>query len=387
LDFGLEDKDCKFIVTIQSLLQILERSSDLDVLTNLLHIFSCVTLKTFQRNFIKDTSNMRKSQILMRLGACLLCAAGTAKAAAYTITDTFDSTNFFNEYTFFTGADPTNGFVDYTSDAAANSSSLAGYSNSQVYLGVDSTTVNPPGGRASVRLSSQKSYTHGLFIADIAHMPVGCGTWPAWWTFGPNWPASGEIDIIEGVNNQAADQITLHTSAGCTMSSAGSLASSTLTSGNCEGNDGCSITTANSQGFGTGFNSIGGGVYAMQWESSGIEVWFFPRNAIPADITSGSPNPSGWGTATAAFGGSGCNIDQYFMNHNIVFDTTFCGDWAGQSSVWASCAQSTGAATCQDYVAANPSAFSNAFWLINSVKVYSQAATKRDGVVPTPFMA
>jgi hypothetical protein len=356
-------------------------------LTNLLHIFSCDTLKIFQRNFIEKTSNMHKSQVLMRLGASLLCAAGTAKAAAFTITDTFDYTNFFNEYTFFSGADPTNGFVTYTSDAAANASGLAGYSNSQVYLGVDSTTVNPPGGRASVRLSSQKSYNHGLFIADIVHMPVGCGTWPAWWTFGPNWPASGEIDIIEGVNSQAFDQITLHTSAGCTMSSASSLASSNLANGNCQGNSGCSISTTNSQGFGAGFNSIGGGVYAMQWESSGIDVWFFPRTAIPADITSGSPNPSGWGTPTAAFGGSGCNIDQHFMNHNIVFDTTFCGDWAGQSSSWASCAQSTGVATCQEYVAANPAAFKNAFWLINSVKVYSQGAAKRDGVVPTPFMA
>jgi hypothetical protein len=35
-------------------------------------------------------------------------------------------------------------------------------------------------GRNSVRLVSKKSWTHGLFIADIAHMPGGiCGTWPA----------------------------------------------------------------------------------------------------------------------------------------------------------------------------------------------------------------
>jgi len=35
-------------------------------------------------------------------------------------------------------------------------------------------------GRNSVRLVSKKSWTHGLFIADIAHMPGGvCGTWPS----------------------------------------------------------------------------------------------------------------------------------------------------------------------------------------------------------------
>ena len=324
----------------------------------------------------------------MRLGASLLCAAGIANAN-YAIANTFDNTNFFNEFDFFNGADPTNGFVKFSTSAAANTSGLAGFSGTQVYLGVDSTTVNPSGGRGAVRLSSKNSYTHGLFVADIAHMPGGiCGVWPAFWTFGPNWPASGEIDIMEGVNDQQTDSITLHTSAGCSMSSANSLAGSTLQNPSCEGNNGCSITTANTQGYGAGFNSIGGGVYAMQWETSGIYVWFFPRNAIPADITSGSPNPAGWGQPTASFGGSGCNVDAYFMNHNIVFDTTFCGDWAGQSSIWGdSCAKSTGAATCEAYVAANPSAFTNAYWLINSVKVFQIGAAKRDAVVAMPFLA
>jgi hypothetical protein len=31
------------------------------------------------------------------------------------------------------------------------------------------------------------------------------------WTLGPNWPSSGEIDIIEGVNSQKANSMALHT--------------------------------------------------------------------------------------------------------------------------------------------------------------------------------
>ena len=47
-------------------------------------------------------------------------------------------------------------------------------------MGVDHTNIATGSGRASVRLTSQKSYNHGLVILDLAHMPGGiCGTWPA----------------------------------------------------------------------------------------------------------------------------------------------------------------------------------------------------------------
>ena len=110
-------------------------------------------------------------------------------------------------------------------------------------------------------------------------------------------------------------------------------------------------------------------MYAMQWSSSGIYVWFFERSAIPGDITDGSPNVAGWGTPTASFSRSGCDFDTYFSQNNIVFDTTFCGTWAG--SVWDSQGSCGSLAdSCQDYVANNPGAFEGAYWLINSVTVY-----------------
>jgi hypothetical protein len=323
---------------------------------------------------------MHTSTIFTRLSASLVCLAGIANSA-YTIQDTFDHTNFFQDFSFFTGTDPTGGFVQYTSAATANSSGLAGHSNNAVYLGVDHTTMNPTGGRESVRVSSNKAYTHGLFIADIAHMPDStCGVWPAFWTVGPNWPSFGEIDIIEGVNDGTTDSVTLHTSSGCTMQSTGAVASSVLESGDCgagNGHTGCSTTTTNSSNYGSGFNAVGGGVYAMEWTSQAIQVYFFPRaSGIPSDITSGSPNPSSWTKPIAAFSGSGCNIDQHFKNHNIVFDTTFCGQWAGQ--VWGANAKCSAlASTCNDYVAKTPSAFASSYWLVNSVKVYQASAAKR----------
>jgi hypothetical protein len=37
---------------------------------------------------------------------------------------------------------------------------------------------------------------------------------------------------------------------------------------------------------------------------------------------------------------------------------------------WSTCAATTKVATCEEYVRNNPRAFANAYWLINSVKVY-----------------
>ncbi|KAG0648115.1 hypothetical protein D0Z07_5636 [Hyphodiscus hymeniophilus] len=331
---------------------------------------------------------MHSSQFLSHLGAAMACVAGIANAA-YSIEDTYDTQNFFSEFNFFDGQDPTEGFVSFSDAGNANLTGLAGYSNGAVYLGVDHTTMNPANGREAVRVTSNKAYTHGLFVADISHMPGGiCGVWPAFWTFGPNWPASGEIDIIEGVNSQTTDSITLHTSSGCSMSSSGSLAGSTLANSDCNAGNagtGCSFGTASTQGYGAGFNANGGGVYAMEWTSSAIEVYFFPRNAIPGDISSGDPNPAGWGTPTASF--SGCDIDSHFMNHNIVFDTTFCGQWAG--AVWESGSCAALAPSCDAYVGGNPGAFTDAYWMINSVKVYQDggAAKRNEGLTPVPFMA
>ena len=45
-----------------------------------------------------------------------------------------------------------------------------------------------------------KIYSSGLFIADFAAMSHSCAVWPAYWSVGDQWPSSGEIDVIEGVN-------------------------------------------------------------------------------------------------------------------------------------------------------------------------------------------
>ena len=58
----------------------------------------------------------------------------------------------------------------------------------------------------------------------------------------------------------------------------------------------------------------------------------------------------------------------------ILFDTTFCGDWAGKAWKQSECAAK--APTCEEYVANNPEAFEDAYWLVNSVKVFESKQQK-----------
>ncbi|KAL8782187.1 MAG: hypothetical protein Q9213_005623 [Squamulea squamosa] len=303
--------------------------------------------------------------------------------AAYNLADSYTASNWFDSFLFWDQKDPTNGFVQYTDLASAAKSGLIAVDNSgsapAIYMGVDYTTKDPAG-RASVRISSKKSYNYGLFIFDIEHNPGSiCGTWPAAWLLSDSgkWPVGGEIDVFEGANDDKDNKMTLHTTPGCTIQKAGF--SGKVETPNCDVNAegqgknmGCGIShpIRNSQSFGQGMNKVGGGVYATLWTKQDISIYHFTRSAIPADITNGQPDPAKWGMPVAKFAG-GCKIDEHFHNLNIIFNTAFCGDWAG--AAWnqsATCMKK--APTCQQYVQNNPEAFKDAFWLIRSVKVYQQ---------------
>ncbi|KAL1843027.1 hypothetical protein VTJ49DRAFT_3341 [Mycothermus thermophilus] len=365
------------------------------------------------------------------LGLANLALGAAVAAPTYQLVDNYDASNFFSSFDFFTARDPTNGFVQYIDQKTATARGLASRPHGAVYLGVDAVNKTTSG-RASVRLTSKKAYTRGLFIADIEHMPAGigpggsCGLWPAFWSFGPGWPNSGEIDILEGVHGELHNTVTLHTGAGCVVPCTGDAVESTqLLRADCFGHMGCTQKTRVPGSYGAGFNAVGGGVYALEWTDQAIRVWFFPRGSEKANELSSSsasasfgddipnahtntttssssssssfcnsydddddidnltrqsrfqntaPNPSTFGRPIAAFLASPtCSFADHFKEHNLVFDTTFCGDWAG--AVWADadggmCLRAAAGKSCQEYVGQNPRAFMEAYWLIRSIKVY-----------------
>ena len=166
------------------------------------------------------------------------------------------------------------------------------------------------------------------------------------------------------------------------------------------------MRAAQTNSFGAAFNNNGGGVYAskhtlsysgpyrahdareVQWDDSGITVYFFPRNKIPSDITANAPLPDNWGTPLAFWPAASCSPFTFFNDHSAIFDTTlWCvllflahwprvdkhafalrsGDWAG--GVWSgtgvpgqdqSCATLTGSSTCEDWVRNNGANFTEA---------------------------
>ncbi|OSS54903.1 hypothetical protein B5807_00978 [Epicoccum nigrum] len=311
----------------------------------------------------------------MRTSTFLLAAASLfdLSIAGYALEDDY-MTDFYGGFEFFTDPDPTNGFVKYVDEATARQTNLINASTTgSAEWGVDSTNETP-NGRPSLRLVSKKKYNSGLVVLDVEHMPTGCGTWPAFWMVGPNWPNGGEIDILEGVNDQTNNGMTLHTGPDCKIGPDTSIFAGEVTTPNCDveakdqsKNAGCSIEHPSKDSYGTGLNAIGGGVYATQWTDEAISVWYFPRNSVPKDALGDSPNPDGWGIPAAKFTGA-CDIENMFKEQQIVFNTAFCGDWAGNAWDSGSCAKK--AATCDEYVQNNPEAFKDAYWTINALRVY-----------------
>ncbi|GLB36525.1 putative glycoside hydrolase family 16 protein [Lyophyllum shimeji] len=307
-------------------------------------------------------------------------------SSPWKLIETHQGTNFYDGWTFFIGPDtPTQGIVEYVDEGTARANGLLEVNSAGNAIMRVETTPNVPDLRKSIRITTNTQFNGGLVVMDAVHMPTGCGTWPAFWTNGPNWPHGGEIDIVEAVHDYTNNQMTIHTDTGCRLPSSdvnvlkisGNVIGGTDCAALTTGNQGCGIRSSLSNSFGAGFNRNGGGTYAMQWDGSGISVFFFPRGSEPDDITNDVPRPETWGPAQARWPADSCDPFKFFSDHSAIFDTTLCGQWAG--SVWnaagipgqeQSCAQRTGVSTCEAFVRANGAAFSEAYWEVRYVKIY-----------------
>ncbi|KAF8873871.1 2 beta-glucan [Infundibulicybe gibba] len=306
----------------------------------------------------------------------LLSIATPLLAATYSQSDNIVGAGFLSAFNFEAIADPTHGRVNYVDANTAKSQNLTFTSSDTFIMRADHTTVlNPNGaGRNSVRIRSNKAYTTHVAVFNMRHMPQGCATWPAVWeTNESNWPNGGEIDIVEGVNDQGTNVVTLHTSAGCTMPASRAETGASLQldcDANVNGNAGCGVRLSPATSYGPTFNNNGGGWYAVERTTAFIRVWFWARNdgSVPADVKNGatSVNTDNWGTPSALFPNTSCDIASHFNQHNIIINLTLCGDFAGAVYGSSGCPS-----TCVDFVNNNPSSFTNSYFDFASLKVYT----------------
>lgn len=167
-------------------------------------------------------------------------------------------------------------------------------------------------------------------------MPEGCGTWPAVWeTMEAGWPKNGEIDILEGVNNMGPNQAHLHTSPNCSIpTDVDDYQLGEVMTTNCDVtanfNSGCgSSFDYASTSFGPNFNQAGGGWFAVERTNQHISVWYWATWDLfdtPIDVQWGSPvvDTSLWGTPSAYFPNTDCDIASHFGPNNIIINLTFC---------------------------------------------------------------
>ncbi|KAF8581955.1 glycoside hydrolase family 16 protein [Ramaria rubella] len=300
----------------------------------------------------------------------------------YTLSRTYTGRDFITEFDFWdgnarkdpTGSPETPSAAFYTPQGPAEQQGLVWVNKAGHFgLSVDSKHVFSGSQlRPSVRIHSKESIHHGLLILDAVHLPYGTSTWPAFWLSGADgkWPYSGEMDIIEGIGNSVKNIVSYHTGPNVchynpNVEQTGSLNKAVGTDCNAleHGDTACGNIDPSTTSYGNGANSVGGGVWAVEWTPSHIKTWHFNRNNIPGDIANGKPNPDGWGTPVTNLDSSNCNIDAAYGPQSIIFNIELCGTWAGALF-------NGGPQACMDYVRKNPSAFKTAYFEINYLKYY-----------------
>ncbi|EPQ26101.1 uncharacterized protein PFL1_06309 [Pseudozyma flocculosa PF-1] len=380
------------------------------------------------------THSQRNVSLSLSRLSCLVALllpslAVVASARNFTLREDLSGNDFFEAFNWWSYDDPTLGAVDYVTQDRAKSAGLS-FVNERGHfvMKADSNTVIRRLGEArqSVRIHSKRKMGDGILVARFHWMPQGCGTWPAFWTCTTDrWPAGGEIDILEGANDQGPRNLaSLHTLHGCHITPGTSeLHTGVTDKSDCSYQPGCSVRFSEDNTFGPGFNQNGGGWYAMRRDTraggEGISVWFWPAttpiSSLPAAVAAGADgsapkyvvtnaNATGadrseldkWGqpaaffpnianatASPAALTGSSdegvCQMENYFEEHEIIINLTFCGDWAGETFGTSGCAAANRNVTCEQFVRENPQAFRDARWEIEYLRTYTDAALTVSG--------
>ena len=133
-------------------------------------------------------------------------------------------------------------------------------------------------------------------------------------------------------------------------------------------NAGCGITDDSPKSLGAPFNAQRGGVVATVWDNSSVRAFRWTRGLMPVDVSERTtPFIESWGTPYARFDFTHCDAN-HFHDHQIIFDLTFCGDWAG--GVFGSqCADVSHGLSCEAFVSKGAN-MREAYWTVNYIDAW-----------------
>lgn len=146
-----------------------------------------------------------KTIMLSLIAAALFASCSSDNNADFPNPEPENSVIFYDDFNTFDNAS----WTKETHEAGWTNQELQSYSPSQVTVGKDGDksvlilTARRSNGRiVSGRVNSKgkKSFKYGKLEASIKLPATANGLWPAFWMMGDNnneWPACGEIDIIE----------------------------------------------------------------------------------------------------------------------------------------------------------------------------------------------
>ncbi len=170
----------------------------------------------------------------------------------------------------------------------------------------------------------KREFKYGRIEARI-QIPMGKGLWPAFWTLGanignPNWPACGEIDIMEHVNTETVTHGYIHWDAGSGHASYGGSTSVS--------------------------NPTAWHIYAIEWDASRIRWSVDGVTFVEANILN---NVNG--------------TEEFHLPHFILLNLAVGGDWPGSP---------------------DSSTVFPAYYRVDYVRVYQDNGTPVPTATPTP---
>ncbi|KAM3557711.1 hypothetical protein MY1884_004369 [Beauveria asiatica] len=324
------------------------------------------------------------------LVSCLLAGlavADRAAAARYSLSKTYDSSNFLDEF-HFGPQDDNWASVRYQNVKDAVDKGIVFVKDNKVYLGLGSELP------ASLQVQSKESFREGLVITRFYHMPKPvCG---ASFTRGEYGSLGGAIGMYSGDNVQPWSRLAFTVAFEGLAGKCDIEVTSRKSSGgwghyNCnEGfppihfpwdSSGCYWHWQDDVDI---LGSPDGGIQALEWTEDTIRVYTWQIGKEPKNIDSKNPDTSSWGLPSTQLISPACDVSRAFKNQTILFTLSLCNsanEWGrGYLTTHGikTCKQITGAETCAEYVAGNPEALKDFYFGINDVRIFAQDAEESD---------